>query len=110
MRRCLAVAFLILPVLFLLSSCPSTPPGNNNPDHGGDGGDGNGGAGGGDGGGSGGGGGEPGIPDLGVNVSLNGAQVFPTDNAWNTPIDTLPVDPNSDDLIDSIGPSNVAMP
>jgi hypothetical protein len=29
--------------------------------------------------------------------------VFPTDNYWNTPIDTLPVDAHSDAWIDSIG-------
>ncbi len=45
----------------------------------------------------------PGVPDLGVNASLNGKQVFPSDNAWNTPINTQPVDPNSANLIASIG-------
>lgn len=44
-----------------------------------------------------------GLPDLGVNANLNGRQLFPSDNAWNTPIDTEPVDPNSDNLIASIG-------
>jgi len=29
--------------------------------------------------------------------------LFPADNAWNTPVDTLPVDPNSDDYIARIG-------
>lgn len=109
MLRCLAIALLILPVLFLFSSCPTTTPDDgHDPDPGGgDGGgggdDGSGGGGDGGGDGGGGGGGEPGVPDLGVNASLNGALVLPFDNAWNTPIDTLPVDPNSDDLIDSIG-------
>lgn len=42
-------------------------------------------------------------PDLGANASLNGAQVFPADNPWNMRVDSLPVDPNSDTLIDSIG-------
>lgn len=45
----------------------------------------------------------PGIPDLGVNANLNGKRVFPANDAWNTPIDTDPVDPNSDNLIASIG-------
>ncbi|HEX5322368.1 MAG TPA: hypothetical protein VFW40_01180 [Capsulimonadaceae bacterium] len=45
----------------------------------------------------------PGVPDLGVNASLNGKQVFPSDNAWNTPINNQPVDPNSANLIASIG-------
>lgn len=44
-----------------------------------------------------------GVPDLGPNASLNGAQVFPEDNPWNTRVDGLPVDPNSDAIIDSIG-------
>lgn len=44
-----------------------------------------------------------GVPDLGVNADLHGAQIFPADNPWNTPVDTLPVDPNSDTLINSIG-------
>lgn len=41
--------------------------------------------------------------DLGVGASLNGAVPFPADNAWNTDISTAPVDPNSDNLIASIG-------
>jgi len=40
---------------------------------------------------------------LGTNASLNGRQVFPKDSAWNTPIDHVPVDPNSDRYIASIG-------
>ncbi len=35
-------------------------------------------------------GGAPGVPDLGVNASLNGRVPFPADNAWNTPVDTAP--------------------
>lgn len=45
----------------------------------------------------------PGTPDLGVNASLNGRRPFPDDNAWNVRIDTAQVDPNSDNLIASIG-------
>ncbi|HTO72941.1 MAG TPA: hypothetical protein VMJ30_03940 [Gemmatimonadales bacterium] len=40
---------------------------------------------------------------MGIGASLNGRRPFPDDNAWNTPINTLPVDPNSDALIASIG-------
>lgn len=39
----------------------------------------------------------------GVNASLNGMRLFPADNPWNQAVDTLPIDPNSDALIDSIG-------
>jgi hypothetical protein len=42
-------------------------------------------------------------PAVGVNASLQGARPFPDDNPWNTPIDSEPVDPDSDHLIDSIG-------
>ena len=48
-------------------------------------------------------GGSAGTPDLGIGASLHGKQVFPADNAWNTPINNLPVDPNSATLIGSIG-------
>jgi len=41
--------------------------------------------------------------DLGVGASLNGAAPFPADNAWNSDISKEPVDPNSDNLIASIG-------
>ena len=40
---------------------------------------------------------------LGVGASLNGAIPFPADNAWNTDISALPVDPNSANLIASMG-------
>lgn len=43
------------------------------------------------------------IPDLGVNANMNGYRPFPADNPWNTPVDQSPVDPNSDNLIASIG-------
>lgn len=42
-------------------------------------------------------------PDLGVNASLNGRIPFPVDSAWNRSIDKMPIDPNSDTLITSIG-------
>ncbi|MCC6489563.1 MAG: hypothetical protein IT364_18845 [Candidatus Hydrogenedentes bacterium] len=47
--------------------------------------------------------GTDGVPDLGVNADLHGAQVFPVDNPWNTRVDNLPVDPHSDTIINSIG-------
>jgi hypothetical protein len=40
---------------------------------------------------------------LGVGADLNGAVPFPADNAWNTDISQQPVDPNSGNLIASIG-------
>jgi hypothetical protein len=43
------------------------------------------------------------IPDLGSGASLHGKQVFPPDNPWNQDISNSPVDPNSDNLIASIG-------
>ena len=46
---------------------------------------------------------EVGVPDLGPGANLNGYRLFPQDNAWNTRVDTLPVDPNSATLIASIG-------
>lgn len=41
--------------------------------------------------------------DLGAGASLNGAVAFPQDNAWNRDISASPVDPNSANLIASIG-------
>jgi hypothetical protein len=46
-----------------------------------------------------------GVPNLGIGASLNGKQIFPSSNAWNMPVDTMPVDPNSANLIASIGPN-----
>jgi len=43
------------------------------------------------------------VPDLGAGASLRGKQLFPSDNAWNQEISTAPVDPNSNNLIASIG-------
>ena len=40
---------------------------------------------------------------LGIGAALNGALAFPADNAWNTDISAAPVDPNSANLIASIG-------
>ena len=51
-----------------------------------------------------------GMPDLGVGADFNGARLFPDDNPWNTPIDTEPVDPNSNNLIASIGANDAFHP
>ncbi|MGE3927803.1 MAG: hypothetical protein AB7G13_33190, partial [Lautropia sp.] len=40
---------------------------------------------------------------LGRGADLNGAIPFPADNAWNTDVSALPADPNSANLIASIG-------
>ena len=40
---------------------------------------------------------------LGPNASLGGKRLFPDDNPWNQDISKEPVDPNSDNLIASIG-------
>jgi hypothetical protein len=45
------------------------------------------------------------IPDLGIGADLHGARPFPSDNPWNQDISALPVDPNSANLIASIGPT-----
>jgi len=42
-------------------------------------------------------------PDLGPGASLHGKRPFPSDNPWNEDISTAPVDPNSANLIASIG-------
>lgn len=43
------------------------------------------------------------VPDLGPGASLHGKQLFPSDNAWDQDISNAPVDPNSNNLIASIG-------
>jgi hypothetical protein len=43
------------------------------------------------------------VPDLGAGASLHGKRVFPSDNPWNEDISAKPVDPNSSNLIASIG-------
>ena len=42
-------------------------------------------------------------PDLGAGASLNGKRLFPADNAWNRDVSDEPVDPNSANLIASMG-------
>lgn len=40
---------------------------------------------------------------LGAGASLGGVRAFPDDNPWNRDVSTDPIDPNSDNLIASIG-------
>jgi hypothetical protein len=42
-------------------------------------------------------------PDLGPGANLHGKQIFPPDNPWNQDISNAPVDPNSAQIIASIG-------
>jgi hypothetical protein len=39
-------------------------------------------------------------------AKINGCQLFPANNIWNTPIDNLPVDANSQQYINTIGANN----
>jgi len=48
--------------------------------------------------------------DIGPGADLNGFIPFPADNAWNTDISSMPVDPNSDDIIAFIGASSPLHP
>src|SRR6184192_2386922 len=48
--------------------------------------------------------------DLGPGANLNGFIPFPADNAWNTDISSMPVDPNSDNIIAFIGASSPLHP
>ncbi|MGH9900867.1 MAG: hypothetical protein ACRD68_03405 [Pyrinomonadaceae bacterium] len=43
------------------------------------------------------------LPDLGPNADLRGKRVLPADNPWNQDVSGSPVDPNSANLIASIG-------
>jgi hypothetical protein len=49
-------------------------------------------------------------PDLGAGASLNGKRLFPADNPWNQDISNEPVDPNSANLIASMGLNNSLHP
>ena len=50
------------------------------------------------------------VPLLAQSPQLDGCQVFPPDNIWNTSVDTLPVDSNSDSYIATIGESAFVHP
>ncbi len=41
--------------------------------------------------------------DLADLPQIGGCSIYPADNIWNTPVDTLPVDPHSDEWVNSIG-------
>lgn len=43
------------------------------------------------------------LPNLGIGADLNGNRPFPNDNPWNQDISAMPVDPNSANLLASIG-------
>lgn len=49
-------------------------------------------------------------PDLGVDASLHGKQIFPAASPWNKDVSAMPVDPRSDSLIASIGLSTPLHP
>ncbi|MBV9084488.1 MAG: hypothetical protein JOZ62_17580, partial [Acidobacteriaceae bacterium] len=42
--------------------------------------------------------------------NIGGCQIFPSNNVWNTRIDSLPLDPNSSAYVSTIGPSSPAHP
>lgn len=42
-------------------------------------------------------------PELGLNGSLRGLRIFPRSDAWNQPVDTAAVDPNSTAILTAIG-------
>src|SRR5262245_11096909 len=48
--------------------------------------------------------------DTGPGADLNGFIPFPADNAWNTDISSMPVDPNSDNIIAFVGASSQLHP
>jgi hypothetical protein len=47
-----------------------------------------------------------GSPPSGSAPQVAGCDVFPADNIWNTPVDTLPVHPNSTAYVNTIGASS----
>lgn len=46
------------------------------------------------------------VPTLGQSPDIGGCNIYPSDNVWNTPIDTLPVHARSGAWINSIGASS----
>ena len=94
----LAYLLLSLTLMLLLAGCGGSNSTSSN---------GSGGSGGGTNGGGGSGGGQNQCSSIatGQGASLNGFRPFPTDNAWNQDISSAPVDPNSDAIINFIGPS-----
>jgi hypothetical protein len=51
-----------------------------------------------------------GLPLAAQSPVFNGCPVFPANNVWNTRVDTLPVDANSDAYVNTIGPTSPAHP
>ena len=51
----------------------------------------------------------PGLPANGSGVA-SGCTIFPSNNIWNTPVDTLPVDPNSALYVATIGAGDYLHP
>jgi len=54
-------------------------------------------------------------PKVGVKIkpsatTIDGCPVFPADNVWNTPIDTLPLDPQSSAYVNSLGAADSLHP
>lgn len=49
-------------------------------------------------------------PLVAQSPQLDGCQVFPDNNIWNTPVDGLPVDPNSDSYVATIGETTFVHP
>jgi hypothetical protein len=45
------------------------------------------------------------VMNLGIGANLNGFIPFPSDNLWNQNISQAPLDPNSDNIINFIGPT-----
>jgi hypothetical protein len=43
-------------------------------------------------------------------TTIGSCPVFPADNVWNTPIDTLPLDPKSDDYVNTLGSTDSLHP
>ena len=56
----------------------------------------------------------PSLSKAGQNLAdgpmLAGCPVFPSDNIWNTPVDTLPIHPNSAAYINTIGATRTLHP
>lgn len=50
------------------------------------------------------------VPDLGPGASLHGRRLFPPDNPWNQDISKMPVDPNSANLIQTMGANDALHP
>ena len=48
--------------------------------------------------------------DIGAGADLNGFIPFPADDAWNTDVSSMPVDPNSDNIIAFIGANSQLHP